>query len=926
MNTTPHTSSISSGARSVATEGRTLPLVRSEIGCDASGGLARVVFTQTFTNPHPEPLHVTYKLPLPADAAVGGFAFEIAGERSVGRVETKKKAREAFEEAVLQGKTAALLEEETSALFTQELGNVPPGAEVHVEVTLDCPLAWLGDAQAGGAWEFRFPLAAAPRYLGGNGSTATNASLAPLVIDVATAPIAARASLSMRIRDTLVVHRSPESPSHPLQTREAFGAYQVELGSGNEAELDRDVVVRWPVAAASPKIALDACVVKQGEAMKRFGLLSLVPPSMGGSVGVAGKVKRDVTVLLDTSGSMQGSPLDQAKRIASAIVESLDERDSFEVIEFGNSARPYKSGSRAASKGERAEAVRWIHARQASGGTEMLSGVKAALTSLGAGAQRQIVLITDGLIGEEGHIVGALAKGLPASSRFHAVGVGAAANRALLMPIARAGRGAEAIVGIGEDAEPAVARLLRRMCGPVVVDLAIEGSAIEGVAARHLPDLFTGAPARIPVALRREGGEIVITGRTHEGPFRDTVYVDADGSLEPRGSDALARLYGRERVEDLELELSIGKAKSEIDPQIERIGLAHQIATRLTSFVAVSAEAMVDPTAPTRRETMPHVLAHGMSAEGVGLAAPFQAIAAKPVVASFGKALRMSAPMPASAAPAAPPPAGRYGARAESPRPGAPMPQGGGLGGAPKSARDQSAGGGFEKIAKRRAPESEERAKQKRQDDAFNAPESSASPPPAPPPPPAQYAPPAFAPPEPMPSEEGADGLLAELGDAGPDRDEAAPKRDESLWGRVKRAFTGDDLRAPDAKPKPATEAKKVATREEPLARARRDEGKKGGARSAWIGRILQRLGARVVLELAIPDDAFEFSLFGATATVRFKDGSSASVAFDLSATTRAGTYAKGHVVRVVLVLTEREAADVEEIRIVLSDNEIIGR
>lgn len=869
MNTIPHTSGISSGARAVATEGRTLPLVHAEIGCDASGGLARVVFTQTFTNPHAEPLHVTYKLPLPADAAVGGFAFEIAGKRSVGRVETKKKARETFEEAVLQGRTAALLEEETSSLFTQELGNVPPGAEVKVEVTLDCPLAWLGGKSGDGAWEFRFPLAAAPRYLGGNGSTASHAELAPLVVDIASAPIVARASLAMRIRDGLVAHRSPESPSHPLQTREAFGAYQVELGNGNKAELDRDVVVRWPVAAAAPKVGLDACVVKQGEWLKRFGLLSLVPPSLALAPG---KVKRDVTVLLDTSGSMQGSPLDQAKRIASAIIESLDDSDAFEVIEFGNSARPYKSGSRSATKAERVEAVRWIHARQASGGTEMLSGVKAALASLGAGAQRQIVLITDGLIGEEGHIVGALANGLPVSSRFHAVGVGAAANRSLLMPIARAGRGAEAIVGIGEDAEPAVARLLRRMCAPIVVDLAIEGSAVEGLAPRRLPDLFAGSPARIAVQLRTEGGEIVITGRTHEGPFQDRVQVEADASTEAHGSDALARLFARERVEDLELELSMGKSKSEIDPQIERVGLAHQIATRLTSFVAVSAEAMVDPTAATRRETMPHVLAHGMSAEGVGLAAPSRAtapigaIAPAPMMQSRAKVAGPAPMARPQAAPASsgyapnPPPPPAYAERAAK--------------------ADEGQGGG------------PERSKKKERDGAFDAP--------------------SFAAPEPMPVEES---------DAGAADDEA-PKRDaDSLWGRVKRAFVGDadDLLA--SKPKPAK-----AVREEPLAKAPRQEAQKGRARAAWIGRILQRLGKRVVLELAIPEDAFEFTLHGATATVRFKDGRAASVSFDLTATTKAGTYVSGHVVRIVVALADGEAADVQEIRIVLPDGEIIGR
>ncbi|MFO0618128.1 MAG: VIT domain-containing protein [Polyangiaceae bacterium] len=853
-------------ARTVSTEGRTLPLLGSALDVDASGGLARVVFTQRFTNPHAEPLHVTYKLPLPADAAVGGFAFEIAGKRSVGRVETKKKARETFEEAILQGKTAALLESETSSLFTQELGNVPPGGEVRVEVTLDCPLAWLSGGASEGSWEFRFPLTLAPRYLGGNGSTASEASLAPLVIDVASAPIAARASLSMRIRDALTPSRSPESPSHPLQTREAFGAYQVELGSGNKAELDRDVVVRWPVSAAKPKIALDACVVRQGGSGARFGLLSLVPPSLALSPG---KVKRDVTLLLDTSGSMQGSPLDQAKRIASAIVDSLDEGDAFELIEFGNDANPYKKGSRSATKAERAEAVKWIQRRVASGGTEMLSGVKAALASLGSGAQRQIVLITDGLIGEEGRIVGALANGLPRSSRFHAVGVGAAANRSLLMPIARAGRGAEAIVGIGEDAEPAVARLLRRMSSPIVVDLAIEGSALRGVAPERLPDLFAGSPARIPVALSREGGEIVITGRTHEGPFTDRIVVDADASDEPSGSDALARLYARERVEDLELDLAIGKAKPAIDAEIERLGLAHQIATRLTSFVAVSDEVTVAPTSATRRETQPHVLPQGMSAEGVGLSAPLPAIAARPMAASMAMP-KVPAPAPAG------PPAMR-----------APM--------KPVRAEESraSAGGAVRRRAKADTGDYAESAKDKKAiasaDDA-----------------PAMHAP------EPM-----------------PEAVEEAPKRESpSLWGRIKEAFLGDADRDEETRlPAGAAKAKPLAM-EEPAEKgaAPRDEVEARSKRRApWIAKILQRIGERLVLELIVPEDGVEFTLFGASMQVQFTDGTRAEVTFDEKSTTRAGTYAKGQVLRIVL-LVGRDAADVEEARVTLEHAEITAR
>jgi Ca-activated chloride channel homolog len=154
-----------SGGRLVATDGRPLPLQGAALRAEASGGLARVVLEQRFRNPHPDPLHVTYVLPLPVDGAVSGFAFRIGERRVVGEVDRRAAARERFEEAILEGRTAALLEQDRASLFTQELGNIPPGAEVVAELTIDQRLRWLD----GGAWEWRFPTVVAPRYLGADG-------------------------------------------------------------------------------------------------------------------------------------------------------------------------------------------------------------------------------------------------------------------------------------------------------------------------------------------------------------------------------------------------------------------------------------------------------------------------------------------------------------------------------------------------------------------------------------------------------------------------------------------------------------------------------------------------------------------------------------------------------------------------------------
>ncbi|HVH48093.1 MAG TPA: VIT domain-containing protein, partial [Labilithrix sp.] len=131
------------GAELVTSDGRVLPLRSALLRAEAAGGIARVVLEQTFENPHDETLHVTYKMPLPEGGAVSGYVFEIAGRVVVGRVDTKAKARETFEAALAEGKTAALLEQEKADIFTQAIGNIPPRTRLVARITVDQRLAWL---------------------------------------------------------------------------------------------------------------------------------------------------------------------------------------------------------------------------------------------------------------------------------------------------------------------------------------------------------------------------------------------------------------------------------------------------------------------------------------------------------------------------------------------------------------------------------------------------------------------------------------------------------------------------------------------------------------------------------------------------------------------------------------------------------------
>lgn len=587
------------GGRLVSTEGKTLPLRHAHLEARAEGGLARSVLTQRFVNPYAEPLHVTYLLPLPSDGAVSGFSFTLGETKIVGEVDTKHRARERFETALSQGRTAALLEQDRSSLFTQEVGNIPPGAEVVAEIIVDQKLRWLEE----GAWEFRFPTVVGPRYQGAPGRVP---DAAKLEVPVSEKGVSARSSLAFLIADTC--RGNIESPSHRVRSEKDGEETAVRF---DEARLDRDVVVRWPVA--TPDVGASITFARPTDSRhegKAYGLLTLVPPKAPKS-----SISRDLTLLLDTSGSMGGRPLDQLKRVALALIETLGADDRLEMIEFSSRPSRFKPEPIVATPDGKKAAAKWVKSLRAGGGTEMHTAVLEALRSLRPDAQRQVVLMTDGFIGFEREITDTLMKKLPPNVRLHTVGVGSAPNRSLTEPAARAGRGVELIVGLEEDPDRAAHRLTVRTSQPLVTDVRIEGSALLEVAPRQMPDLFAGCPALISLALRPEGGELFIEGNAAEGSFSHRIAVPAQTL--GAGNHAVCTRFGREKVDDLEMMLSAGC--SGIDAQIEATGLAFQIATRLTSWIATTEHATVDPSSKTRHEDQPHELPHGTSIEGLGL-------------------------------------------------------------------------------------------------------------------------------------------------------------------------------------------------------------------------------------------------------------------------------------------------------------------
>ncbi|HET9952813.1 MAG TPA: VWA domain-containing protein, partial [Candidatus Eisenbacteria bacterium] len=351
----------------------------------------------------------------------------------------------------------------------------------------------------------------------------------------------------------------------------------------------------------------------------RYALIAVTPPAVPRAV-----YHRDLTILIDASGSMTGEPIETAKRIATGLVASLDEGDRFEILAFASNVRRLTSRMEPFTADTLRKITREIGNLQAGGGTEMQSAIQEALASLRPDSQHQIVIVTDGEIGFENEIMETLSRGIPAGVRLHAVGVGAAPNRTLTFGLARGGRGLEVLVPDTAEAEAAVERLRVATSRPVLTDLVIGGSAVVTAAPARPRDVFAGQPVVIAVEVRAEGGTIEVGGRlagsAEAWGWRTSVGA-ADASAETVRASTLpiGALFGRERIADVEAGIGKRLEWEAADAAIEALGLRHRIVSRRTSLVAVAEEPSVDPLAPRRRERLAVELPFGVSAAGVGL-------------------------------------------------------------------------------------------------------------------------------------------------------------------------------------------------------------------------------------------------------------------------------------------------------------------
>jgi Ca-activated chloride channel homolog len=606
------------------------PLLGTDVRIAVSGMVARAAVTQTFSNPSPDWLEGVYVFPLPENAAVDHLRMRI-GERVVeGEIRERGAARRDYDRAKHAGARAALLEQERPNLFTSSIANVGPKDRIVVEIEYQQTLRYEAGADGVGRWSLRFPTVAGPRYIPGSvpadgapgtgwGANTTRVAdaaritppvLPPRADEPPVNPVAIRVEL-----DAGVPIAEIDSPYHKISVQTIDQRRQViELADG-ATPATRDFELVWkPVIDAAPRAAW----FTERRGGRQYGLLMLVPPN-----APTAHLPREAIFVIDTSGSMYGTSIAQAKEALELAIDRLAGGDRFNVIEFNSYARALFPDARPATGDNRALARGWVRGLRAQGGTEMAKALELALNAREDPARvRQVVFLTDGQVGNEDELF-RIISGKLGDSRLFTVGIGSAPNGHFMTQAARQGRGTFTFIGKIGEVRDKMTGLFAKLESPVLSGIRIdwprgvdveEGAGIASGPAR-IPDLYAGEPLVVTAALDRLEGAAKVSGFRGGNRWEAEMPLDAARATEAAG---IGVLWARDKIAALtEAMGDLPDRSDEVRGELIKLALTHHLVTKYTSLVAVDRAAARPQGARLKTAALPANLPEGQSYEAI---------------------------------------------------------------------------------------------------------------------------------------------------------------------------------------------------------------------------------------------------------------------------------------------------------------------
>jgi len=539
-----------------------LAIKHQRVSVNITDGVADARIEQVFKNNVARDLEAVYVFPLPPNASIGEFAMYINGKRVRGELLEKGRARRIYEDIVRRLKDPGLLEHMGGDLFRVSVYPVPAGGEQKLEISYSQTLQY-----ESGLYKMVYPLRTGKK--------------ASRTMEDFTVSAALRSKVPLK---------TIYSPSHKIGISRK-GEHEATIGfEENRSVLDRDFVLYYGVSRKRFGLNLLAHAAKDTPGFFMMMLSPEVNPPKDTVVA------RDVTFVMDTSGSMAGEKITQAREALTYCVNRLNKNDRFNIIRFSTDVERFADSLRAVGKPAREEALRFVRKMEARGGTDINGALQDALALERDGARPYtIVFLTDGkpTVGTTAteDIVDGLAKRMGTKTRVFVFGVGERVNTHLLDRIAGAHGGTSQYVRPNENIEVVVSAFYDKISHPVLIEptVQIDNLKVKQVHPQKLPNLFGGT--QLTVFGRYEGGGHVAIRLKGEVNGKPTEFVyEATFPEQNAENDFIPRLWATRRVGYLLDQIRLHGEEKELKDEVLLLSKDYGIMTPYTSYLVVEDE------------------------------------------------------------------------------------------------------------------------------------------------------------------------------------------------------------------------------------------------------------------------------------------------------------------------------------------------
>ncbi|MEE8338723.1 MAG: marine proteobacterial sortase target protein [Xanthomonadales bacterium] len=575
------------------------------IQLDITGLVARVEITQRFTNRSSLWAEGIYRFPLPQGAAVDRMTVKV-GERVLeGEIQEKETARRTYQKARNAGKTATIVEQQRRNQFETRLANIGPGEAIEITISYLQNVSY-----SDFSYHLRLPMTFTPRWEPGSSRVTRLATAMQPAPQLVAAHSTGSHGLKLHANlVTSVEFAAIESRYHDVDIRQVENGYRIELLNPGEVA-DRDFELSWtPALQSRPSASL--ITFNDGESV--YAQLMLAPP-LADAIDAQ---SREVILIIDTSGSMEGASLVQAKAALTHALNSLGPDDYFNLLEFNSSADQLFDQSLPVTKTSLYTAQNFITGLDANGGTNMAPALRMALGMPEMPQlMRQVVFITDGAVGNEAGLLQLVAEEL-GSSRMFTVAIGHAPNSWFMRKAAEIGRGSYVHIGKPDEVEEQMSALWGRIQLPALTDICVNWGEAAEYYPEIIPDLYAGEPLWLLARLPSEPTMIDLCGQLNGLDWNLTVN-GWDAAVGGPGGDNLAKLWARKKIEALEDSLMFGADPELTQLEITGLALDYGLLTRHTSLVAVDKTPRRDAGEALAQSDIPGLLPAGSSTRVAG--------------------------------------------------------------------------------------------------------------------------------------------------------------------------------------------------------------------------------------------------------------------------------------------------------------------